>query len=206
METQIPDSPCPDCAGTVFVKKSRKSAPFNRLSHNAPALGYILSPLQYWESPRHLFASGADGIRVAHLFWSLMFPLQLLGVIKSSGSPAGDLWNPGLSLTHQLSVRSLCLAGESSSCCLLEPCELSQVITLSSSLVWSKHLLKDSYKELMSVSSARHILTFTFSHLTFHFSSSTPHKKKWWIFCSEKWPENQCLRPGSTMQHLCELV
>ena len=66
------------------------------------------------------------------------------------------------------------------------PCELSKLIIPSNSLVWSRHLLTDSYT--MSSSYPKHILTFNFnfSHLSFDFNFSNPHVKKWVNFlCSE---------------------
>ena len=129
--------------------------------------------------PTHFFAHSADGIKVSCLYFSYIFTLWLLGVIRSYGSPAGDLWDTGLSLTQQLAVRSLCLAGGPSAWSLLVPCELRQLLTLSNSLVWSQHLLTDSYPGLMSCSSTRHILTFTFSLLTFPLSFSSPLKMRW---------------------------
>ena len=148
-------------AGDTFLYEDRKSKPIHRLCLNVPPLGHTPSPLHYWAISQPLLCT-----------------LPILGVISNSGSPSGDSWFPGLSQTLKFSLRGLCLEGGSSACFLLVPHELSQLIILSNSLVWSKHLLTDSYTVLMSVSSPRHILTFTFSLLTFHFSLSTPHKKK----------------------------
>ena len=85
---------------------------------------------------------------------------QLLVFIMCSGSPPGDLCDPGLSSTQQLSGRRQSLAEWSRAWTLLLPYELSQLMTSSNFLVWSKHLVRDSYTMLMFIFLSQAYFTF----------------------------------------------
>ena len=60
---------------------------------------------------------------------------------------------------------------------------------------------------LMSSSSPKHILTLTF-HVSYLTLASLPAIKRngWILSLAKRLSENQPLRPGSTIQYLCEIV
>lgn len=123
--------------------------------------------------PGHLFPHGVDESA------PLLSCSQLLVFIMCSGCLPRDLCDPGLSLTQQLSGRRQSLAEWFRAWTLLSY-ELSQLMTSSNFLVWSRHLMRDSYTMLMFIflSQAYFTFYFNFSHFTFKCCLSTTHKNK----------------------------
>lgn len=124
---------------------------FSRL--HSPRLPLLFITEQFCD---HLFPHGVDGIIEPLLYYS-----QLLVVIMCSVSPPGDLCDPGLSLTQQLSGRRQSLAEQSRAWTILLPYELSQLMTSSNFLVWSKHLVRDPYTMLMFIFLSQAYFTFS---------------------------------------------
>jgi len=99
LKIKAPDSPCPDC---VFGMNRGKAAP-SIVCHSTPHTqvtpifpSSLLSNFPTTSLHMVLMESKYH-IKEPHCF--LLFTLQLLGVIRSSSSPAGYLWDTGLSLT-----------------------------------------------------------------------------------------------------------
>lgn len=97
MEAETADPPFLYFSGEKIWFEDRKIRPIHRLSPNPlqTALPQIATSLFITEQfPGHLFPRGVDGIIAPPLYCS-----QLLVFIMCSGSPPGDLCDPGLSLT-----------------------------------------------------------------------------------------------------------
>ena len=95
LETQTLDSPCLDCGCANIWNEDRIISPTHMLSQNqspTPPPDHTHLPLlttkQYLS---HLFADTADRLKIPSLYCFLLIALQLLGVIRISGSPARDL-------------------------------------------------------------------------------------------------------------------
>lgn len=97
MEAETADPPFLYFSGEKIWFEDRKIRPIHRLSPNPlqTALPQIATSLFITEQfPGHLFPRGVDRIIAPPLYCS-----QLLVFIMCSGSPPGDLCDPGLSLT-----------------------------------------------------------------------------------------------------------
>lgn len=97
MEAETADPPFLYFSGEKIWFEDRKIRPIHRLSPNPlqTAIPQIATSLFITEQfPGHLFPRGVDRIIAPPLYCS-----QLLVFIMCSGSPPGDLCDPGLSLT-----------------------------------------------------------------------------------------------------------